>query len=75
MTLDVVRSYALSLPETTEAPHFERTSFRVAGKIFATALPDGTQLNVFVDEGEVHALVAEDPTVFKELWWGSNSAE
>ena len=39
MTLDDVRSFALSLPETTEAPHHERTSFRVRGKIFATALP------------------------------------
>jgi predicted DNA-binding protein (MmcQ/YjbR family) len=27
---------ALSFPETTEAPHFERTSFRVKKKIFAT---------------------------------------
>src|SRR5436189_286144 len=61
---------ALSIPETSEGPHFERTSFRVAGKVFATALPEGTRLNVFVDEGEVHALVAENPAVFEELWWG-----
>jgi hypothetical protein len=65
-----VRAFALSLPETTESPHFERTSFRVAGKVFATALPEGRRLNVFVDEHEVHALVGEDPAVFAELWWG-----
>lgn len=31
-----LRNLALSLPETTEAPHFEKTSFRVAKKIFIT---------------------------------------
>ena len=29
MKLDQVREIALSLPEATEAPHHERTSFRV----------------------------------------------
>ena len=31
-----LRNLALSLPETSEAPHFEKTSFRVAKKIFVT---------------------------------------
>jgi hypothetical protein len=31
-----LRQMALSLPETTEEPHFEKTSFRVNKKIFAT---------------------------------------
>jgi hypothetical protein len=69
MTLDEVRKYALSLPEATEQPHFDYTSFRV-GKIFATAPPDGQHLHVFVDESETKALVAEDPGIFSELWWG-----
>ena len=30
------RSFALSLPDTSEQPHFELTSFRVKKKIFAT---------------------------------------
>ena len=30
------RSWALSFPETIEEPHFEKTSFRVRKKIFAT---------------------------------------
>lgn len=30
------RTLALSFPEATEAPHFEKISFRVKGKIFAT---------------------------------------
>ncbi|MGE0045742.1 MAG: MmcQ/YjbR family DNA-binding protein [Hyphomonadaceae bacterium] len=33
----LLRQLALTLPETAEAPHFEATSFRVRGKIFATA--------------------------------------
>ena len=44
--------FALSLPDTTEAPHFKYTSFRVAGKIFATAPPDEATVNIFVDEVE-----------------------
>lgn len=33
----LLRKYALKLPETIEAAHFDMPSFRVAGKIFATA--------------------------------------
>ena len=36
VTIDAFRQIALSFPETTEEPHFEKTSFRVAKKIFAT---------------------------------------
>lgn len=34
--IEFLRELALSLPETTEEPHFEKTSFRVKKKIFAT---------------------------------------
>ncbi len=34
--IDYLRKCALSLPETTEEPHFEKTSFRVKKKIFVT---------------------------------------
>jgi len=34
--LSFFRKTALSYPETTEAPHFQNTSFRVRKKIFAT---------------------------------------
>jgi predicted DNA-binding protein (MmcQ/YjbR family) len=33
---DTLRKLALSFPEVTEEPHFEKTSFRVKKKIFAT---------------------------------------
>lgn len=34
--IEAIRAIALSFPEATEAPHFEKISFRVKGKIFAT---------------------------------------
>jgi hypothetical protein len=57
--LSQAREFALSLPGTAEGPHFDMTSFRVRGKIFATATADETRLHVFVDESEVAATVAE----------------
>jgi hypothetical protein len=44
---DDVRALALSLPEAVEQPHFDRASFRVRGKIFAT-LPPGGELVVLL---------------------------
>jgi len=34
--IETVRQIALSLPEATEAPHFDKPSFRIGKKIFAT---------------------------------------
>lgn len=70
MRLEDARRFALSLPEAAEQPHFDMASFRVRGKIFATVPPEGRHLHVFVDDPEVRASVAEDPTAFEELWWG-----
>lgn len=36
ITIEEIRVFALNLPETEEHPHFEKTSFRVNKKIFAT---------------------------------------
>jgi len=38
-THDDIRALALSLPGAEEHPHFDRASFRVRGKIFATLPP------------------------------------
>jgi hypothetical protein len=69
------RAFALSLPGTSEEPHFDMTSFRVNGRIFATAPADETRLHIFVDEGEIAATVAEYgdaglPHAFEPLLWG-----
>jgi len=44
MTQDDIRSLALSLPQAEEQPHFDRASFRVKGKIFATLPPGGAHV-------------------------------
>jgi hypothetical protein len=64
------RRLALSMPEVTEEPHFDMTSFRVRGKIFVTVPPDGTRMHVFVDPLEVEAYVAQDPAALEPLHWG-----
>jgi hypothetical protein len=74
VTLDEVRRFALGLPEATEEPHFDMSSFRVRKKIFATVPPEGGLLHVFVDESETLAAVAENPRVFEELRWGARLA-
>jgi len=68
--LETARRFALALPAATEEPHFEMSSFRVRGKIFATVPPDGGHLHVFVDEQEVASAVAENPEAFEQLRWG-----
>jgi hypothetical protein len=60
----------MSLPDATEAPHFEASSFRVRGKIFATIPPDGKRLRIRIDPAERHALVAASPAVFQNVIWG-----
>jgi hypothetical protein len=68
--LNDARRIAMSLPEVTEEPHFEYTSFRVKGKIFATAPPSGEHLHIFVaDEDREPALLME-PGVIEKLLWG-----
>src|ERR1700730_4103797 len=69
--LQHVRNFALSLPEVTEEPHFEYTSFRVKGKIFATAPPSEEHLHIFVEEEHRAPLIAAEPEVFESLHWGS----
>ena len=69
-TLEQARRFALSLPEATEEPHFDMSSFRVRGKIFATVPPDEAHAHVFVDEEEITASVAENPAAFAPLRWG-----
>lgn len=36
VSISMFRKWALSFPEVTEEPHFEKTSFRIKMKIFAT---------------------------------------
>lgn len=73
VTPDDVRALALALPQVAEEPHHDRTSFRVAGKIFATMPPDGGTVNVML--GEEDALAAAEAAGGAELlWWGRRVA-
>ena len=68
--LDQLRRYALSLPEVTEQPHFDYSSFRVRGKIFVSVPPGGQHLNVFVDEEQRELALAVHAAFVEKLWWG-----
>ena len=65
-----VRKLALALPEATEEPHHDLTSFRVRAKIFATMPPEGGRLHVFLPDDEVASYCAEFPVAVEELRWG-----
>jgi hypothetical protein len=69
-SLERATAFALSLPEATEEPHHDMSSFRVRGKIFATVPPDGGHLHVFLDEPEAAAWVSEHPDGYELLRWG-----
>jgi hypothetical protein len=71
MNLAQAKKCALALPEATESPHFELTSFRVQGKIFATAPASGAYLHVFVDEDVRAPHIAADPDTYAPLPWGA----
>jgi hypothetical protein len=70
VTIATVRRLALALPEATEEPHHEMTSFRVGGKIFATVPPEADRVHVFISPEEVPAYCAEYPGRVEELHWG-----
>jgi hypothetical protein len=70
MNIGDVRRIAMSLPEVSEEPHFEFTSFRVRGKIFATAPPSGEHVHVFVADGERDPAIAVEPQFLEKLFWG-----
>ena len=70
MKLAQVRRHALSMLEVTEEPHFEKSSFRVRGKIFITVPADGKHLHVFVAERAREMVIAMYPEFLEELTWG-----
>jgi hypothetical protein len=74
MKIAAVRSFALSLPEATEEPHFDLASFRVKGKIFATVPPEEKYLHVFVEGAALDVLPAAQPKAYEKLFWGNRLA-
>ncbi|GHE26820.1 MmcQ/YjbR family DNA-binding protein [Vulcaniibacterium thermophilum] len=70
MRVEQLRAYALSLPAATEEPHFQYSSFRVKGRIFATVTPDQKFAHIFVDDEQRDRAVALHPEVVEPLRWG-----
>ena len=70
MTLADVRDLAMHLRGTTESPHHRYTSFRVRGRIYATAPREGGFLHVFVDEEDRERMLRIEPAAYERLGWG-----
>ena len=70
MKMAAVRRFALSLPDVTEQPHHEFSSFRVRGRIFATVPPAEDVIHVFVDEMDRERALAMHPQWAEKLLWG-----
>ncbi|MBN8886315.1 MAG: MmcQ/YjbR family DNA-binding protein [Rudaea sp.] len=73
MKIAAVREYALALPETAEAPHFNYAAFRVRGKIFVTVPPAETHIHVFVGEEEREPALALYAEFVEKLFWGEKA--
>lgn len=73
MQINQIRSYALSLPETTEEPHFHYSSFRVKGRIFVTVPPDEKFVHVFVGDEQRDMALALHPEAVEPLTWGKKT--
>jgi hypothetical protein len=70
VTLAEVRDLAMNLHGSTESPHHRYTSFRLRGRIYATAPKEGGFLHVFVDEPDRDRMVRLDPGTYEKLGWG-----
>ncbi|MBW8814497.1 MAG: MmcQ/YjbR family DNA-binding protein [Caulobacterales bacterium] len=71
-----VRRIALSLPEAREEPHFELTSFRVAGKIFCTLGAEPGRIMLKLDPEDQANLVGDDPAAIQPVpgYWGQKGS-
>lgn len=74
MDFKTIRIQALSLPEVTEEPHFNYSSFRVRGKIFITVPPDESHAHLFVGEPDRESALAMYPGFVEKLMWGTRVA-
>jgi predicted DNA-binding protein (MmcQ/YjbR family) len=76
MTVAGFRMLALALPGASEAPHFERASFRAAGKIFATLSESEGRAMVKLTPEQQDLLTAAEPKIFERIpnAWGDKGA-
>lgn len=72
VNIDSFRQLALSFSEAVELPHFEKTSFRVKKKIFATLDPDNQQGVLKLREIDQSVFCSLDKTIIYPVsgTWG-----
>ena len=62
-TTDSFRKLALSFPGVEELPHFEKTSFRINKKIFATMNEKENRATVKLSENDQHIFCLNDRSI------------
>lgn len=74
VTDEILRNLALSFPETTEEPHFEKTSFRVKKKIFATYDEINKRACIKLSEIDQNVFSSADKTIIFPVdnKWGNH---
>ncbi len=72
ITIDALRKAALSFPDATEDPHFEKTSFRIGKKIFATYDAKNNRACLKLTEAEQDLFSLHDKTIIYPIpnKWG-----
>jgi hypothetical protein len=68
ISFEVLREYAVTLPEVVEHEQDGMPLFTVAGASFLRVEPSGSTAVVAVDEYEAGALVAGHQDLYEEVW-------
>ena len=63
INIDTCRKLALSFPEVTEEPHFEKSSFRVKTKIFATYDDKYKRICIKLSDIDKHVFSSSDKNI------------
>ena len=76
VTISAVRQLALSFDQAVELPHFDRTSFRVRKKIFATMLEQDNIAVLMLSPVDQSVFCAYDKSVMYPVpnKWGKKGA-
>ena len=72
-SIDILRDFSKSMPDTAESSHMGTPDFRVAGKIFATGRVDGPRMVLKLPLHIQGAMIENQPQAFSPtLGWGKH---